>query len=205
MKNQHLTEMTSTAWKNDAIAYLRSLYPQFPIELETALMAPRALRAKYGYKSDMLLIPNMKADEAHYLRKGLAKLYTRSERDKKEKIFYIWKENEMIVLLNAFKEHLPNEKFYIGLMEDAELVSLSNCCMDGIYRSHIAAHELTQKIMSLKTERRQDQLDILMADKADRYGMFVEKFPGICYRLTNQEICAFLGITPSTLTRAKKA
>jgi CRP-like cAMP-binding protein len=198
-----LTEEMIKLWKESVVDYLQRLLGQPLGPLEVVLMQSGVLQPSPRAKGSFLLIPKMKAIEAHYLRKGLAKLYTIAESGK-QKIFYIWKADEIIVLLKSFRERLPNEKYYIELMEDSELVSITNFCMDGIYAEHISAHALTQTIVNLKTERRIDQLDILLADKIERYAMFVERFPDFYWRMSNEEICSFIGINETTLKKSRR-
>jgi len=193
------------AWKQSCVGYLKQLYGKPIAELEAALMTPGILQPRERLKGYLLLEPGMSVSEAYYLRKGLVKLYSIDAGSGEEKILYIWEADSIIVLHRAFVEKLPNEEFYIEVIEDSELVSVSNFCMDDIYGEHTVAHELTQKILNLKTERRLLQTDILlMVDKKLRYKVFKEKFPGLKGRLSNVEICGFIGITESTLKEARK-
>jgi CRP-like cAMP-binding protein len=198
-----LTEQLIKIWKQCVIDYLQRLLGEPLGVLETALIQEGVLKPNFKERGSFLLIPNMKATEAHYLKKGRAKLYTIAENGK-QKIFYLWKENEIIVLLKSFRERLPNEKYYIEMIEDSELVSITNFCMDGIYAEHISAHTLTQQIVNLKTERRIDQLDILLTDKSERYALFAERFPDFYLRMTNEEICGFVGINETTLKESRR-
>ena len=192
-------------WKLSCVAYLRQLYGKPIAELEAALMASGVLTPRKRLKGYLLLEPGMLVSEAYYLRAGLVKLYSVDARSGEEKILYFWEADSIIVLHRAFIEKLPNEEFYIEVMEDSELVSVSNFCMDDIYGEHTVAHELTQKILNLKTERRLLQTEILlMVDKKLRYCVFKQKFPELKGRLSNGEICGFIGITESTLTEARK-
>lgn len=198
-----LTAEMIKIWKQCVVNYLESLLGKPLGPLETALLLGDVLRPSYKDKGSFLLIPNMKATEAHYLKKGMAKLYTLTE-DGKQKIFYLWKENEIIVLHKSFRGRLPNDKYHIEMMEDGEVLSISNSCMDNIYAEHITAHDLTQQIVNLKTERRIDQLDILLTDKSERYAMFVERFPDFYARMTNEEICSFIGVSETILRTSRK-
>jgi len=198
-----LTEEMIKIWKQCVIDYLQGLLGRPLGPLETALLLPGVLKPSYKDKGSFLLIPYMNATEAHYLKKGSAKLYVIAENGK-QKIFYIWKENEIIVLHKSFRERLPNDRYYIEMMEDSEVVSITNFCMDSIYAEHITAHDLTQKIVNLKTERRIDQLDMLLTEKSDRYTIFVERFPDFYLRMSNEEICGFIGINETTLKESRR-
>jgi hypothetical protein len=204
-----LTEQLIKIWKDAVITYLKGLYSNFPKELEEMLLLPDVLNPVYKYRGELLLQPGIKVTKAYYLKKGLAKLYSIDGETGFPKLFYIWDAASIVVLYKAFREKLPNDEFYIELMEDSELVSISNFWMDDVYEAHPVAHELTGKILSMKTERRMLQTDILtMVDKKRRYCAFKKKFPELFEegkpRLSNEEICAFINISESTLLESRK-
>lgn len=204
-----LTPEVIEDWKQSCVDYLQGLYGKPLGDLLAVLKAPGALRCSARAKRSTLMEPYMAVTEAYFLRKGSAKLYTVNPENGEEKIMYIWTEGSVIVMFAEFRERLPNVEFYIQLMEDSELVTLGNFCLDGLYETNTVAHALTQKILMLKTKRRMLQMDILlMLDKRMRYAMMKKSFPelfvdGEC-RLTNNEICSFINISESTLLEARK-
>lgn len=208
MNKTKLTNEMAHQWKCDCLAYLEGLLVSGGLgELKTALMEKNALRPKMCDKGTFLLRPGMAVVEAFFLRKGLAALYS-LDRDGNKKVFYIWDSSSIIVMYQSFRERLPNEEFYIEILEDAEIVSISSTSMDRIYALHAVAHKLTEKILSLKAERRMDQLDILLTDKNERYVMLTLKFPsffvnGQC-RLPIEICNGFIGISDSTRKRSIK-
>jgi hypothetical protein len=203
-----LTEQRKHELKTATVDYLRGLHS--PInELEYALMAPRALAARFRVAGTILLEPESMVSEAHYLHSGLAILYSIDALTGDPKLLYVWEEKTIIVLYEEFKEKLPSGEYYIELIEDSELVSITNFCMDAIYDKHTVAYLLTQKILNMQTKRRFMQTDILlMVDKKLRYCVLKRTFPGLftdgkC-RLSNDQICGFIGIKESTLLEARK-
>nr|WP_068890701.1 hypothetical protein [Pedobacter panaciterrae] len=198
-----LTDEMILQWKQSTVDYLKGLYKKPLNELGYALMSPGFLRPQFKRKGSFLLEPNMLVNEAWYLRKGLAMLYAIESKTGSMNGYYIWEADSIIVLYEAFIEQLPNEAFYIELIEDSELVSVSNFTMGGIYKEHTVAHVLTQKILSKQIERRGMQCEILMMPKLERPAALDEKFPNLKGRLSSEQICAFIGIKPSTLGYAK--
>lgn len=169
-------------------------------------MLPGYLRPQFKLKGSILLEPGMLINEAWYLRKGLAILYAIEPKTGLMSIYYIWEANSIIVLHDAFVEQVLNQEFYIELIEDCELVGISNLTMSEIYEEERIVHVLIQKILNLQTERMMMQLEILMLPKTERPDAFAEMFPGLRGRLSNGEICGFTGIKLSTLgyTRSGK-
>lgn len=198
-------------WIRECTNYLMKLNKGQSLgELEDILSGPTILIPNEKKKGHRLLQPLMVMNEAHYLRKGLVKLYSIDPVSGDENIFYIWEADSIIVLYKSFRMRLRSKDLYIELMTDCELVSISNFNMDDIYTEHLIAHELTQTILTMKSERRMMQIEILlMTDKKFRYCVMKEKFPGLfdetgrCL-LTTREICGFIGLTDSTLSDAKR-
>jgi hypothetical protein len=197
-----LSEQRKHELKTATVNYFRGLHSQIN-ELEYALMAPGALTARFRVAGTILLEPESLVSEAHYLHSGLAILYTIDDKNGLMKIFYIWEEDSIVVLYEEFKEKLPNGDYCIMLIEDAEMVSISNFCMDNIYEQHTVAYLLTQKIINEQTSRRMMHTDILlMESKTARLEVFERKFPNLKGRLTWDQKCAFLGVKKSTLGKS---
>ena len=191
-------------WKECVIDYLTRLYGKPLGDLVTALMTPGALTPRPRSKGYILQEPGALVFEAHYLKTGLAKLYSIDERTGAEKIFYIWEEDSIIVMYKEFRESLPSDDYFIELIEDSELVSITNFCMEGIYEQHTVAHHLTNLILAEKKKRMMAQMNILLTpSKSNRFTLFEEKFPGLKGRLSNDEVCGFIGVSPSTLNNSK--
>ncbi|WP_316811444.1 Crp/Fnr family transcriptional regulator [Pedobacter heparinus] len=204
-----LTEAQLLEWKQEVVNYLASLLPDSNSMGALALVLMNTLKPHFKLKGHLLLQPDMLMTEAHYLRKGLIKLYSLDAQTGEEKIRFIWAAGSIVVLLEAFRERLVNEVLYIELMEDCELVSISNFCMDNIYEEHTVAYKLTEKIRAAETARKDLQTEILqMVDKKMRYCVCKQKFPEFLvngvWRLSNKEICSFTGITKSTLIEARQ-
>jgi|GEM_PF-1295731 len=203
-----LTEELIRTWKQCVIDYLTKLYGKPIPGLAEALMEPGVLEPMYAYKGEFLLKPGQKAMKAYYLKKGRAKLYYYNE-SAEQIICYIWEADSIIVMYKKFRKKLPNGRYYIEMMEDSELVAVTNLDMDGIYAEHTVAHDLTTTILSMKADRRNKHLEILqMKDKKRRYCRFKELFPGLFanseYRLSAEEICSFIDISTTCLKAAKK-
>jgi hypothetical protein len=131
-------------------------------------------------------------------------LYSIDEKTGTQKIFYIWEADSIIVMYREFRENLPSGDYFIELIEHSELVTITNFCMEGIYAQHTVAHDLTEIILTEKKRRMLAQMDILLTPtKGERFAMLEEKFPGLRGRLSGDEICAFIGIRPTTLNDSK--
>ncbi|MBB5437880.1 CRP-like cAMP-binding protein [Pedobacter sp. AK017] len=195
-----IDEATALLWKTDVIDRLR-LMEMISDPMEQDLI--RMLRPNYKPKAHMLLDLDINHTDAVFLRKGMAKLYI-VYADGSYHILHIWIENEIIVLYEMFRKRLKNTKYYIQLIEDAELVSISIDCMEEIYNKYPVAEKLTNHVLIHKDAHRLKQMEILgYKDKSKRPAMFEKMFPEFCFRLTNEDRAAFLGTGESTLFRGK--
>ena len=196
-----IDEATSFLWKSDVVAALKKMEP-VPRQMEADLIT--MLRPHYKPKGHLLLEPDMYHTDAIYMRIGMVKLYLLDAKSGKQQIIHVWMAGEIITLHRMFIKRLLNTKYYIEIIEDAELVSISNDCMDRIYKDYPAADKLTVDILDEKHEKRLKQQEILSIEcKGDRYERFVELFPELVNRLGNEDMCAFLGVSDPTLLRAK--
>ncbi|ACU03301.1 Crp/Fnr family transcriptional regulator [Pedobacter heparinus] len=203
-KLSKLTDQMIILWKQCVIDYLERLYGKPLKELAEALLMPGALTPRYRRKGYILQYQDMPVFEAHYLKSGLVKLYSIDAQSGAEKIFYIWEPDSVIVMYEEFRENLPSGDYFIELITDCELVSITNMCMEGIYEQHPAAHDLTHKITSQQKRRNWQQMNILLTPaKSNRFAMFEQRFPGLRGKLSNDEICSFIGIGVATLTNSK--
>jgi len=212
MKNKMIVPLSAEEeqdWKKSTVIYLKGLLDApFPDGLEQDLMQSDALLPLRHFKGDLLLQPGKYADTAWFLKKGLVKMYYYTK-DGELVMSYIWDAESIVVLFRKFKKGKRNRKYYIEVMENSELVGISSATMQLIYRQHRFAQELTDEILARQSEREELQKEVLqLTDRKERYKRLKELFPEFLtdgkWRLTNAEICAFIGISAGTLAESRK-
>ena len=124
-------------------------------------------------------------------------------------LIHIWDAGSIVVLFRKFKTNAKNRKYYMELMEDSELVAITNVTMGIIYERHAYAQELTDEILGRKRIRMEWQTEILqMTDKKRRYLRLKQLFPEFLkngeWRLSNNEICAFINVSETVLKSARR-
>lgn len=146
-----IDEATAYLWKKETVDYLKTMQavPE-PMEADLMMM----LRPHYKFGGHLLLEPDMYHTDALYLKVGMVKLYLLDAASGKQQIIHVWIAGEIITLHRMFVKRLLNTKYYIEVIEDAELVSISNDCMDRIYKDYPAADKLTVDILDEKHEKR---------------------------------------------------
>lgn len=154
-------------------------------------------------KGQFLLMPKMEVEEMHYLASGMVKAYWLNT-DNEEEIFALWYANSMAVLPEEFFGKLKNEAF-IEVVEDCELLAFSKDQVEMMHKGYPEWPVLMECIRGEITQMRNRQLRLLMQKEGDRYALFCKLLPEqMRLRLTDKDICGYIGISRSTLTLAKR-
>ena len=155
-------------------------------------------------KKDLIMMPKMDVDEAHYLYTGLFKAYFLNN-DGEEEIFFFFADNCIIVLPEEFLLEAKNLVYYLAAIEDSVLYSISKKQMDVIYNDFPEAMVLTELIRTDINAKRNMQLCIFRKKPCLRYALFAKEFYQIYKRgLPDKDIMSFLGICQKTLTSSKR-
>lgn len=199
-----IDEATAYRWKSEMMNVLNVLGGKpVPEAMEQDLIA--RLKPSIKLKGHFLLEPEMKHTEASYLRSGIVKLFVLDKRGRMQNI-HVWMPGEIIVLFKYFKKRLLNTRYYLSVIANAEMVSISIDSMDFIYATYPAhAYMLTTEVLAEKSDKRMKLLEIVGSlDKEARPAMFDELFPELRNKLSNGERIALLGIGESTLGRSNR-
>lgn len=204
IKNLKLTTQEHDDLKRSCIDFFKANCTYFPVELEELALRPGSLtpiRRPAGY---ILQQPGAEVAKAYYLKSGTAVLYCIDPFYGKPMVAHVWEAHMLIILYKEFDLRIPNQEYYIEITKDADLVSISNNCVDDSYLRHPAAVEIAKNVIALKHERLMMQMSILLLpSKAERLQAFERLFPSLKGQLPDKFLCGFLGIGQSTLTHAK--
>ncbi|RZK68734.1 MAG: Crp/Fnr family transcriptional regulator [Pedobacter sp.] len=199
-----IDEATAYLWKTEVIDSLNVL-GGIPVAQPMEDDLRSRLKAHAKLKGHFLLEPDMKHSEASYLRSGIVKLFVLDKRGRVQNM-HVWVPGEIIVLFKYFKKRLLNTRYYLSVIANAEMVSISIDSMDFIYATYPAhAYMLTTEVLAEKSDKRMKLLEIVGSlDKEARPAMFDELFPELRNKLNNGERIALLGIGESTLGRSNR-
>lgn len=96
-------------------------------------------------------------------------------------------------------------EFRIEAIEDMTLAAISVKDLDVLFQRIDRCEKIFSKLCMeffMKEEQRNYQL--LMLNAEERYEKFVEDFPNIANRVKQEYIASYIGVTPSSLSRALK-
>ncbi|NOS94329.1 MAG: Crp/Fnr family transcriptional regulator [Cyclobacteriaceae bacterium] len=128
---------------------------------------------------------------------------------------FLWKENNLVCLDFAFDGHFCSD--YMSLLTKQptplQVVALENTRM-----LRMTAHDydiITQipigKVLRLVAAemsfvgKQQQQIELLTKSAKERYEKLLKQFPNIQNRIAQNHIASYLGITPQSLSRIKRA
>jgi len=117
---------------------------------------------------------------------------------------YFVEENQFIVDLNSYTNHLPTSE-YIEALTDCELVIFSRRAMETLSQTILVWDAIIQKITAKALSDKVYKISLMMpGDARSRYEFFLEKFPNLANRVPLQYIASYIGITKSSLSRIRR-
>jgi len=138
-----------------------------------------------------------------FVVKGLFKVY-HIDADGFDQVLYFAMENWWITDIDSFTNAIPSQ-LYIEALEDSEVLLISKENKEFAY-ADLPQIEKLFRVMTQKThvalQRR--MIDNLSKIANQRYLEFIQKYPLLVQRLTNQQIAAYLGVTNVFLSKIRK-
>ncbi len=135
---------------------------------------------------------------------GLLRLYyldrTGNERNK-----HFCVERTCAISYSAFLQQ-TRSLLSIQALEDTTLVIIDHATYHHMLTSHpawqVAARKFAEMLFILKERR---EAELLQFSAAERYARFREDYPGLELRVNQYHVASYLGITPESLSRIRRA
>lgn len=123
----------------------------------------------------------------------------------KEYTKYFCTENQFIVSYSAAIQN-KESLYFIQALEDSEILSARFndffSRSDSLEFGQLASRKMAEKLLAEKVER---ESDLLLLDAKERYVKFIKKHPQLINRVNQYYIASYLGISPESLSRIRKA
>jgi|SRR6185436_15449162 len=128
---------------------------------------------------------------------------------------FLWKKNNFVCIDFAFENSFYGDYMSLLTGEPTPLQTMTleksqmlRITKEKFYR--LAQKPFGQLIKQVAAEsafveKQQQQVDLLTRTAAERYQALIEKFPEIILRVQQKHIASYLGITPQSLSRIRKA
>lgn len=182
------------------LSFLSSIHPlseKFIQSLEKEL-APIWLPRNHV----LIQVPQV-AEFVYFINSGFAMAY--SYQDRKKVVENFWRQGQVMTAVSSFCEQVPSAET-IQLMQDSELMCLSHAGLHRLFRMHVEAHYLYQKILNRHFAQCRARIrDIQRLSAFKRLGILVRLYPNIEQIVSQESIASYLGITPQSLSRLKRS
>lgn len=181
-------------------------YLQKQIELsddQFELISPDVLMKTFK-KGTIVMEQNTIDDATYFVIKGLLRAYTIDENGK-EHIIQFAPENWWLNDKNSFYFGEPS-LFFIEAIEDTEVIYLTKKFFDTA--NHLLPCFMAWNTVILHNAIRfmQKRVNLLLSATAEaRYLDFMKLYPNLMFRVPQTMIASYLGITPESLSRVRKA
>jgi len=120
-----------------------------------------------------------------------------------ERVMVFRAEGELLAAYSAFLENTP-ARYSAQALEDSRLLCISLKDFVELGARHPCLQAVEAKyVRMLYLEKEKREIELLSKDAANRYELFLERYPKISGRLRQYHIAAYLGITPVALSRIR--
>jgi len=186
------------------LTFQQYLQKHTPINADQFEILKKHLTTKSFKKGKVLLTEGGRTAVSYFVSKGLLRAYTR-DANGKEHIIQFAPEEWWLADRNSIYFNEP-AAFNIDVLEDTDVVFISevfmqqalDICPDfgkyNIYLLHNTIRHMQNRINKL-----------LAATAEERYLDFIKLYPDLTLRIPQMMIASYLGITPESLSRVRKA
>lgn len=160
-------------------------------------------RLKKFKRKDVLLCEGGRCNFEGFVLNGCFKIYFLNENGQ-EQILYFAVENWWITDLDSLVNDVPS-MLNIEALEDSEVLMISKEDKESLYEALPQVEKVFRIMNQRSSVALQRRILSLMNKTADkRYLEFLEKYPGLEQRITQQQVASYLGISHEFLSKIRK-
>ncbi len=178
---EHFTEMSESE--------MNEVLTQIPVET---------------YKKGTILLEQGEVpNKCYFVLSGCVRQYTVNASGK-ETTFNFYTEEQAVTIYNQHKPDKSSDYTLICL-EDCVLVAGDLSEEQGMYEAYPELAAMTRQMMAQDFGAVQEDFAVFMSSTPEeRYGLLLQKRPGLVNRVPQHQLASYLGITPESLSRIKK-
>ena len=171
---------------------------------------PEGLREKISgiaieeaWKKDSQMIAlGEQPDKIYYICKGLCRSYYIDQKGNDVTRFFIEAGDWCLTEIQILDE--PSE-LCVETLEDCEFLAFKIADLAVLQDSEFMKDAYIQALMNnIRYKIRRESM-FLMCSATERYQDFLKRYPGLEQRITQNQLASYLGITPTSLSRIRRA
>lgn len=182
------------------IGFLHSIHP---LSEELKIYLYEHLKTQIIKKRVRVLRVGQVCDRIYFVEKGLFRCYVK--RGEEEICKWFMKEGDLVISVNSFFNRLPSTET-IETLEECEVHWITFAQLQTIYELFPEFRRIGQRVTEIyycASEVRADDLRMKQADEL--YSDWITNQPELAGRVKKSYLASYFGITPPTLSRAKKS
>ena len=173
-----------------------------PVTKEAWEELSKGYREKNVRANDLLIREGDLPADMAYIVTGLFRVYYVAD-SLDERVMVFRAEGELLAAYSAFLEN-TRSRYSMQALEDSRLLCISLEMYAGLLSRHPCLQAVEAKyVRMLYLEKEKREIELLSKDAAERYELFLKRYPGLSNRLHQYHIAAYLGITPVALSRIR--
>ncbi len=180
--------------------------PSLPkLSEETALAFSKKLVPVSVKKGDYFLRTGEVSKSVGILQTGVFRTFYLSHDKEYSYYFNVETRNPFVAGFTSFLKQEPSSE-NIQALEDCTLLTLSHSDLEDLYATYPEMERLGRLLAEQNYLLAMERIYDLQQQKADfKYNKFIELYPGLLNRIPQHYIASYLGITPESLSRLRKA
>lgn len=162
------------------------------------------VRIQEFVKGDFLINQGDSTTEAYFIEKGLVKMYS-LDTSGKEHILQFACENWLVLERSSMYFDEPSF-FYVEAIENTTAVGFGQDLLDRLHLLQPLSIRTNEILLQNHIRHLQYRIHMLLSASAEeRYLEFIRLYPDLTLRVPQWMIASYLGITPESLSRVRKA
>lgn len=173
-----------------------------PLSPADKAVIARTFATKRIARKEVLLFKDAPCRKLYFVADGLLRAFTPNE-DGKEITVLFAKQNWWITDMNSFVQQAP-ATVTIEAVRDSTVFSTNYQCFNDLFTKIPRFNEFWRVLMQNAYCREQQRVvRILTMPAAQRYQLFLQRYPEVAATVTQRQIASYLGITPEFLSTLK--
>lgn len=203
MKKEYPSDLTGSRQATAPVELKQYLYSLSPIKEETWLKVQPLFREASLKKGEYFIEEGQLAKEFAFLKKGVIRAFYRS-RSGMEYIKYFFTPASIVGGYTSLITGQPNQITQQALT-DCELLVVDYGAFTKLYDSCPDLERLGRRYAeNYFVEKERKELEIILHNAEERYLIFQKQYPQLEQQIPQYHIAAYLGISPTQLSRVRK-